>query len=196
MPRNAWWTSFAYVKLQRSILLSAAWIFLPDALWWVCMFLDIVCVCFLLCACSCLIMYLALFSCLQCLSRCIPGACHAWPVHGAASGTRTTTPAPTWATPWLAPTLSSTVRLVLPRVNASGACGGGGVWQKFHQDHTCLCIWAFLKPSWKINLKYLKSWYQLAPSCVTNNEGWRISIYKSADVSEIHLSVSADEGVC
>ena len=131
MPRNAWWTSFAYVKLQRSILLSAAWIFLPDALWWVCMFLDIVCVCFLLCAFSCLIMYLALFSCLQCLSRCIPGACHAWPVHGAASGTRTTTPAPTWATPWLAPTLSSTVRLVLPRVNASGACGGGECGRSF-----------------------------------------------------------------
>ncbi len=51
MPRNVWWTSFAYVKLQRSISLSAPWNFVPDALWWVCMFLDFVCVCFYECVC-------------------------------------------------------------------------------------------------------------------------------------------------
>lgn len=48
MPRKVWWTSFAYVKLQRSIWLSATWIFMPDALWWVCIFLVCVCVCCLI----------------------------------------------------------------------------------------------------------------------------------------------------
>lgn len=50
MPRNVWWTSFAYVKLQRSISLSATWIFVLDTLWWVCMFKF--CLCVLLCACA------------------------------------------------------------------------------------------------------------------------------------------------
>lgn len=39
----------------------------------------------------------------------------------------------------------------------------------------------------KINI--VKSWYQLAPSCVTNVVGRRLSIYKSVDVSEIFASV-------
>lgn len=119
MPRIVWWTSFAYVKLYRSILLSAAWIFVLDALWWVCTFWVFVCArcCLIMCAtafshhCVCLSIFLCVLS----------DVCHVWPVSGSASGTHLTTPAATWTIALWAQTSSSIARFVISRVKTSPA---------------------------------------------------------------------------
>lgn len=82
-------------------------------------------------ACSCIIMCVKVFfimfgvyvSRFLCVCVSVSGACHVWPVRGAASGIHGTTPAATWTT-WWATTSSSPVRLVLLTVNTLVACWG------------------------------------------------------------------------